>query len=183
MTPVAAPETIGDPLSAYGQARSTISGAPPKLGELRITHSRWRACNHLMLALTGQPAVEGAVKNGAHQESASCAFGYESGVGVHLYSPEPPHQEARPGRALSRGTWTRSTLSARSGLFGRRLFGNSIRIRAKATKVYGHFLSNCTGTFASIIRSAPRSDLQLEIWFSAFRDFPSSVTLCTAVFS
>ena len=163
MTFVAAPETIGDPLSAYGQARSTISGAPPKLGELRMTHSCWRACNHLTLALTGQRTVEGAVKNGAHQESASFELGYESGVGVHLYSPEPPHQEARPGHDLSGGTRTRST--------------------AKATKVYGHFLSNFTGTFACIIRSAPRSDLQLEIWFSAFRDFPSSVTLCTAVFS
>ena len=183
MTPMAAPETIGGLLSAYGHARSTISGAHPKLGVLPITHSYWHACNHLMLALTGEPAVEGAVKNGAHQESVSGALGYESGARVHLYSPEPLHQKVRPGHDLSRVTWTRSTRSARSSLLGRRLFGNSIRIRAKATKVHGHFLSNFTGTFACIIRSAPRSDLQLDIWFSAFRDFPSSVTSCTAVFS
>jgi xylulose-5-phosphate/fructose-6-phosphate phosphoketolase len=68
MTPVAAPETIRGTLSAYGQARSTISGTPLKLDELRKTHAYWRACNLPDVGhdlLTGQPTVEGTVKTGS----------------------------------------------------------------------------------------------------------------------
>jgi xylulose-5-phosphate/fructose-6-phosphate phosphoketolase len=38
-------------LSAYGPARSTISGKPLSAEELRKTHAYWRACNYLMLGM------------------------------------------------------------------------------------------------------------------------------------
>jgi xylulose-5-phosphate/fructose-6-phosphate phosphoketolase len=39
------------PLSAYGPARSTISGNPLSAEELRKIHAYWRACNYLMLGM------------------------------------------------------------------------------------------------------------------------------------
>src|SRR6201987_4795867 len=51
MTSVAAPETLRYPLSAYGPARSTISGTLLKADELPETHAYWRACNYLMLGM------------------------------------------------------------------------------------------------------------------------------------
>jgi len=51
MTPVALPEDVRNPPSAYGSARSTISGAPLNTAELRKTHDYWRACNYLMLGM------------------------------------------------------------------------------------------------------------------------------------
>src|SRR5262245_55106452 len=42
---------VTSPLSAYGQARSTISGKPLSTEELRKTHAYWRACNYLMLGM------------------------------------------------------------------------------------------------------------------------------------
>ncbi|HEY1182751.1 MAG TPA: phosphoketolase family protein [Bryobacteraceae bacterium] len=38
-------------LSAYGEARSTISGAPLSAEDLRRTHAYWRACNYLALGM------------------------------------------------------------------------------------------------------------------------------------
>jgi xylulose-5-phosphate/fructose-6-phosphate phosphoketolase len=38
-------------LSAYGPARSTVSGTPLSLEQLRKTHAYWRACNYLMLGM------------------------------------------------------------------------------------------------------------------------------------
>ena len=38
-------------LSAYGKARSTISGAPLSPEELRKMDAYWRACNYLMLGM------------------------------------------------------------------------------------------------------------------------------------
>jgi xylulose-5-phosphate/fructose-6-phosphate phosphoketolase len=38
-------------LSAYGEARSTISGAPLSAEDLRRTHAYWRACNYLSLGM------------------------------------------------------------------------------------------------------------------------------------
>ncbi|HSY99024.1 MAG TPA: phosphoketolase family protein [Terriglobales bacterium] len=38
-------------LSAYGKARSTITGAPLDPAELRKTHAYWRACNFLSLGM------------------------------------------------------------------------------------------------------------------------------------
>ena len=51
MTPVAALEQVSPPLSAYGPARSTISGTPLHADELRKTHAYWRACNYLVLGM------------------------------------------------------------------------------------------------------------------------------------
>jgi xylulose-5-phosphate/fructose-6-phosphate phosphoketolase len=52
MTPVASPEDVrNSSLSAYGSARSTISGTPLSADELRKTHAYWRACNYLMLGM------------------------------------------------------------------------------------------------------------------------------------
>ena len=42
---------VTNPLSAYGTARSTISGKPLSAEELRKTHAYWRACNYLMLGM------------------------------------------------------------------------------------------------------------------------------------
>jgi xylulose-5-phosphate/fructose-6-phosphate phosphoketolase len=50
MTPVE--ETTSDPaLSAYGIARSTVSGTPLTADELRRTHAYWQACNYLALGM------------------------------------------------------------------------------------------------------------------------------------
>jgi xylulose-5-phosphate/fructose-6-phosphate phosphoketolase len=38
-------------LSAYGPARSTVSGTPLSPEQLRKTHAYWRACNYLMLGM------------------------------------------------------------------------------------------------------------------------------------
>jgi xylulose-5-phosphate/fructose-6-phosphate phosphoketolase len=49
MTPV---ETTPDlALSAYGTARSTVSGNPLTADELRRTHAYWQACNYLALGM------------------------------------------------------------------------------------------------------------------------------------
>jgi xylulose-5-phosphate/fructose-6-phosphate phosphoketolase len=42
---------VTSPLSAYGTARSTISGKPLGAEELRKIHAYWRACNYLMLGM------------------------------------------------------------------------------------------------------------------------------------
>src|SRR6476660_9278048 len=49
--PVAEAEVKKNPLSAYGPARSTVSGTPLNPEELRKTHAYWRACNYLMLGM------------------------------------------------------------------------------------------------------------------------------------
>src|SRR5436305_756997 len=51
MTPVTAAEKASHSISAYGTARSTISGTPLSAEELRKTHAYWRACNYLMLSM------------------------------------------------------------------------------------------------------------------------------------
>src|SRR5215472_8254473 len=51
MAPVTAVEMASQSISAYGSARSTISGAPLGAEELRKTHAYWRACNYLMLGM------------------------------------------------------------------------------------------------------------------------------------
>ena len=51
MTPVAEAETVNKSLSAYGPARSTVSGTPLSTDELRKTHAYWRACNYLTLGM------------------------------------------------------------------------------------------------------------------------------------
>jgi len=49
--PPASEREVPFSLSAYGQARSTIKGAPLSPGELQNTHAFWRACNYLMLGM------------------------------------------------------------------------------------------------------------------------------------
>ncbi len=44
-------EAASKPLSAYGLARSTISGTPLSADELRKTQAFWRACNYLSLGM------------------------------------------------------------------------------------------------------------------------------------
>jgi xylulose-5-phosphate/fructose-6-phosphate phosphoketolase len=51
MTAATALEKPCSPLSAYGPARSTLSGAPLNGEELRKMHAYWRACNYLMLGM------------------------------------------------------------------------------------------------------------------------------------
>jgi len=51
MPPVAEAEVKKNPLSAYGPARSTVSGTPLSTAELRKTHAFWRACNYLTLGM------------------------------------------------------------------------------------------------------------------------------------
>src|SRR6185312_16907289 len=41
----------GSSLSAYGVARSTVTGSPLKVDDLRKTHAYWRACNYLALGM------------------------------------------------------------------------------------------------------------------------------------
>jgi xylulose-5-phosphate/fructose-6-phosphate phosphoketolase len=59
---VPATERPVDPsLSAYGKARSTISGAPLGAEELRRIHAYWQACNYLalgMIYLQGNPLLK-----------------------------------------------------------------------------------------------------------------------------
>jgi xylulose-5-phosphate/fructose-6-phosphate phosphoketolase len=51
MPPVAEAEVMNKPLSAFGPARSTITGSPLSKDELRKTQAYWRACNYLTLGM------------------------------------------------------------------------------------------------------------------------------------
>ena len=44
-------EVKKNPLSAFGPARSTISGKPLSADELRKINAYWRACNYLTLGM------------------------------------------------------------------------------------------------------------------------------------
>ena len=51
MATVATTDNAPDLLSAYGSARSTVSGRPLSTEELRKIHAYWRACNYLTLGM------------------------------------------------------------------------------------------------------------------------------------
>ena len=51
MTTAVAAESVLDAITAYGPARSTVSGDPLSAEELRKTHAYWRACTYLMLGM------------------------------------------------------------------------------------------------------------------------------------
>ena len=51
MATVATADNAADMLSAYGVARSTVSGRPLSTDELRKVHAYWRACNYLTLGM------------------------------------------------------------------------------------------------------------------------------------
>ena len=101
MTPV---ETTTDPaLSAYGTARSTVSGSPLTPDELRRTHAYWRACNYLalgMIYLRRQSPAQGAAAARTYQEPSAGPLGLQPRPVLHLHPPEPPHQEIRSGHDL-----------------------------------------------------------------------------------
>jgi len=44
-------EAVRNSLSAYGPARSTVSGTPLSHQEARKIHAYWRACNYLALGM------------------------------------------------------------------------------------------------------------------------------------
>jgi xylulose-5-phosphate/fructose-6-phosphate phosphoketolase len=50
-TVATADNSAADMLSAYGSARSTVSGRPLNTDELRKMHAYWRACNYLTLGM------------------------------------------------------------------------------------------------------------------------------------
>src|ERR1700751_843494 len=49
MAPGAAVEKATHSISAYGPARTTVTGTPLNAEELRKTHAYWRGCNYLMV--------------------------------------------------------------------------------------------------------------------------------------
>jgi len=51
MATVTTADNAADMLSAYGSARSTVSGKPLSTDELRKIHAYWRACNYLTLGM------------------------------------------------------------------------------------------------------------------------------------
>jgi xylulose-5-phosphate/fructose-6-phosphate phosphoketolase len=53
MATTAPPEVVtqNDSISAYGKARSTVTGSPLSANELRKTDAYWRACNYLSLGM------------------------------------------------------------------------------------------------------------------------------------
>ncbi len=53
MATIAPPDVVSenDSLSAYGHARSTVTGTPLSADELRKTDAYWRACNYLSLGM------------------------------------------------------------------------------------------------------------------------------------
>ena len=64
---VAAPEKqiVSNPLSAYGEARATVKGAPLSSEELRKIHAYWRASNYLavgMIYLLDNPLLKESLK-------------------------------------------------------------------------------------------------------------------------
>ena len=91
MTPVIETEQRrSDLLSAYGIARSTVTGSPLSESELKRTHAYWRACNYLALGmiylqdnpLLKEPLKPEHIKNrllGHWGSSPGLAFAY-----VHL---------------------------------------------------------------------------------------------------
>src|SRR5579864_8180769 len=65
MATVATTDSAADMLSAYGSARSTVSGRPLSTDELRKIHAYWRACNYLtlgMIYLQANPLLRESLK-------------------------------------------------------------------------------------------------------------------------
>ena len=65
MATVATADNAADMLSAYGSARSTVSGRPLNTDELRKMHAYWRACNYLtlgMIYLQDNPLLKESLK-------------------------------------------------------------------------------------------------------------------------
>ena len=98
MTPVVEAELASTlSLSAYGNARSTIEGAPLSAEEVRKTNAYWRACKYLALGHdlpAGQSSAEGSSETRAHQEPPARTLGLEPRPRIHVHPYEPADQEA-----------------------------------------------------------------------------------------
>ena len=86
-TPAHAPLT----LSAFGKARSTVSGAPLSAEELRKTDAFWRACNYLMLGmiyLQDNPLLREPLEPEHIKNRLLGHWGSSSRSGICLHSPD-----------------------------------------------------------------------------------------------
>src|SRR5246500_1597434 len=66
MAPATAAEKATGSISAYGPARTTVTGTPLNAQDLRKTHAYWRACNYLMLGmiyLQDNPLLKDSLKH------------------------------------------------------------------------------------------------------------------------
>jgi xylulose-5-phosphate/fructose-6-phosphate phosphoketolase len=83
-------EVKKNPLSAFGPARSTISGKPLSTDELRKTHAYWRACNYLtlgMIYLQDNPLLREPLKSEHVKNRLLGHFGSSPGLSfiyIHL---------------------------------------------------------------------------------------------------
>jgi xylulose-5-phosphate/fructose-6-phosphate phosphoketolase len=83
-------EVKKNPLSAFGPARSTISGKPLSADELRKIHAYWRACNYLtlgMIYLQDNPLLREPLKSEHVKNRLLGHFGTSPGLSfiyIHL---------------------------------------------------------------------------------------------------
>src|SRR5215469_345714 len=83
-------ETVNSPLSAYGPARSTVSGKPLNPEELRKIDAYWRACNYLtlgMIYLQDNPLLKTPLKSEDIKNRLLGHFGASTGLSfiyIHL---------------------------------------------------------------------------------------------------
>ena len=135
MSTVATPSDLVS-LSAYGKARSTVTGTPLSTDELRKTDAYWRACNYLslgMIYLHDNPLLTEPLRPEHIKNRLLGHWGSSPGLVVYLHPPEPADQEIRPGHDLPGRTGARRPWRSRSGLSGgnllRGLSGQERRLR------------------------------------------------------
>ena len=95
--------TERDSLSAYGEARSTVEGAPLDPDELRLMDAYWRASLYLclgMIYLKDNPLLREPLTPRPPEGPAARALGLGPRAELRLRPPEPPDQEVRPRRDL-----------------------------------------------------------------------------------
>ena len=108
-------------ISAYGQARSTITGTPLGTDELRKTDAYWRACNYLslgMIYLQDNPLLKEPLRPEHIKNRLLGHWGSSPGLVVHLCPPESVDQEIRSRHDLPGRSRTRRARRAGSGLSG-----------------------------------------------------------------
>ena len=120
MTPVIETEQrSSNSLSAYGMARSTISGSPLSPSEQKKIDAYWRACKYLalgMIYLQDNPLLKEPLKPEHIKNRLLGPLGIEPRPGVHLHPSEPPDQEVRPGHDFHGGSWAWRAWRSGSGL-------------------------------------------------------------------
>ena len=95
--------TERDSLSAYGEARSTIEGAPLAPDELRLIDAYWRASLYLclgMIYLKDNPLLREPLTLDHLKARLLGPLGLRPRAELRLRPPEPPDQEVRPRRDL-----------------------------------------------------------------------------------